>query len=175
MPPKKTVGLLKDPRYMQILGDLVEGYTKEQIEMAIMNGMIQRGDKEARRQIRNDVETMLNEKIVSKSGITRLNPIMEGLQDTAEQIYNSQSRKKKGAVKAKKERAQQQYEVGRGEARMEDEEYQRENPNIPDVVEVKQPKGVFNRLFQGALQAGRGVISAMRQRQKKEFSNMGGL
>lgn len=175
MPPKKIVSLLKDPKYMQILGDLVEGYKKEQIEMAIMNGMIQRGDKEARRQIRKDVETMLNEKIVSKSGITRPNPIMEGLQDTAEQIYNSQSRKMKEGLKAKKERAQQRYEVGRGELKMEDEEYQRENPNIPDVVEVKQPKGVFNRLFQGALKAGRGVISAMRKKQRQEFSDMGGL
>lgn len=175
MPPKKTVGLLNDKRYMQILGDLVEGYTKEQIEMAIMNGMIQRGDKEARRQIRNDVEKMLNEKSVSKLGITIPNQIMEGLQDTAEQIYNSQSRKMKAGLKAKKEKAQQRYEVGRGKARMEDEEYHRENPNIPEVVEVKQPKGVFNRLLQGALQAGRGVISAMRKKQRQEFSHIGGL
>jgi hypothetical protein len=171
MPPKS---LFKDKRYIQILDDIVEDYKKQQIEMAIMNGTIERGDKEGRRQIRDNVGKMLNEMIVGKSGIKKPNPIMEGLQDDAEQVYNSQSKKMKERVKAKKERAQQRYEVGRAEARMEDEEYRAENPNMP-VIAVKPQRSVFNRLFQGALKAGRGVISAMRNKQKGEFSDMSGV
>ena len=171
MPPKS---LFKDKRYIQIFNDLVEDYKKQQIEMAIMNGEIERGDTEGRRQIRNNVGEILKQMIVSKSGIKRPNPIMEGLQDTAEQIYNSQSKKMKDGIKAKKERAQQRYEVGRAEARMEDEEYRAENPNMP-VIAVKPQRSVFNRLFQGALKAGRGVISAMRQKRKGEFSDMSGV